>query len=87
MAGGNPPGGITIVNPLAPPKSVRLTQSVFPDAPPKWGLRSVIDVGDALLVAHGHADVAEIYRVSKVTGEVSAFSSNVVAHEMARIQK
>ena len=87
VVNGNPPGGITIVNPLAPSSSVRLTQSVFPDAPPKWGLRPVIDIGDALLVAHTHADVATIYRVSKVTGAVSTFASNVVAFEMAQIRE
>ncbi|MFH1920069.1 MAG: hypothetical protein ABIP48_09310 [Planctomycetota bacterium] len=87
VVNGNPPGGITVVNPLAPPSSVQLSQNVFPDAPSKWGLRSVIDVGDALLVAHGHADVAAIYRVSKVTGAVSTFASNIVAHEMARIRE
>jgi len=87
VVNGNPPGGITIVNPLAPARSVQLTQSVFPDAPPKWGLRPVVDVGDAILVAHGHADVAAIFRVSKVTGEVSTFASNVAAYEMARIRE
>ncbi|MBC8872695.1 MAG: hypothetical protein H8E44_24955 [Planctomycetes bacterium] len=87
VVNGNPPGGITIVNTLDPPSSVQLTQSVFPDAPPKWGLRPVIDVGDAILVAHAHADVAAIYRVSKVTGAVSTFASNIVASEMVQIRK
>ena len=87
VVNGNPPGGITIVNPLTPSSSVQLTQSVFPDAPAKWGLRPVIDVGDAILVAHGHADVAAIFRVSKVTGAVSTFASNIVAREMARIRE
>ena len=87
VVNGNAPGGITIVNPLAPASSIQLTQSVFPNAPPRWGLRPVIDVGDAILVAHGHAEVASIYRVSKLTGAVSTFASNVAAFEMVQIRK
>jgi len=87
VVNGNPPGGITIVNPLDPPSSAQLTESVFPDAPPKWGLRPVIDVGDAILVAHTHADVAAIYRVSKAMGAVSTFASNVATYEMVQIRK
>lgn len=87
VVNGNAPGGVTIVNPLDPRSSVQLSQSVFPNEPPKWGLCPVVDVGDALLVAHRHPEVARIYRVSKTTGAVSTYATAVTALELVRIRK
>jgi hypothetical protein len=87
VVNGNAPGGITLVNTIDPPNSVPLAPSIFPGAPPKWGLSPVVNIGEALLVAHRHPAVATIYRVSRTTGDVSVFASDIAASGMARIQK
>ena len=86
VVNGNPPGGLTLVDTVEPRDSVPLTRSVFPGDPGEWGLCPVLDVGEDILVAHRHSKVAKVYRVSKATGAVSVFASDVVARQMTLIR-